>query len=145
MIYWKHLRRWRLCQRLCYFYHIRKAHNKLKIMSDVVLLLQNTNSLQQIGDYGRDCSTSMQYWHPSTSWRLCEMLFYFYHIRTAFNKVEIRSKVVLLLWYTDRLQLVEEYVRCCSTFIIYGQPSTWRRLCQRLFYFLEILTAFNKL
>jgi uncharacterized protein (DUF1499 family) len=128
-----------------YFYQILTAFNKLKIMSEVVLLLPNTDSLQQVEDYVRGCTTSTKYWLPSTSWRLCQRLFYFYQILTAFNKLKIMSEVVLLLPNTDSLQQVEDYVRGCSTSTKYWLPSTSWRLCQRLFYFYQILTAFNKL
>ena len=40
--------------------------------------------------------------------------FYFYQILTAFNKLKIMSDVALLLPNTDRLQQVEDYVRCCT-------------------------------
>ena len=123
----------RLCQRLYYFYQILTAFNK--IMSEVVLLLPNTDCLQQ--DYVRGCTTSTKYGLPST--RLCQRLYYFYQIRTAFNK--IMSEVVLLLPNTDCLQ--QDYVRGCTTSTKYWLPST--RLCQRLYYFYQILTAFNKI
>jgi uncharacterized protein (DUF1499 family) len=124
---------------------ILTAFNKLKIMSEVVLHLQNTDHLQQDEDYVRGCSTSTKYWLPSTSWRLCQRLFYFYQILTAFNKMKIMSEVVLLLPNTDCLQQVEDYVRGCSTSTKYWPPSTRWRLCQRLFYFYQILTTFNKM
>jgi hypothetical protein len=134
---------------LFYFYHVMTAFNKLKIMSEVVLLLPNTDRLQQqVEDYVRGCSTSAKYWPPSTtSWRLCQRLFYFCQILTAFNKLKIMSEVVLhvLLPGTDGLQQVEDYVRGCTTFVKYWPPSTSWRLCQRLSYFYQILTTFNKL
>jgi uncharacterized protein (DUF1499 family) len=133
---------------LFYFYHVMTAFNKLKIMSEVVLLLPNTDRLQQqVEDYVRGCSTSAKYWPPSTSWRLCQRLYYmyFYQVLTAFNKLKIMSEVVLLLPNTDRLQQVEDYVRGCPTSTKYWQPSTIWRLCQRLSYFYQILTTFNKL
>ena len=160
---------------------ILTAYNKLKIMSEVVLLLRNADSLHQVEDYVRGCSTSTKYWQPSAIWRLCQRMLYCYQILTAFNKLEIMSDVVLLLPTTDSLQQVEDYVsivlllrnrdslqqvedyiKGCSTATKYWQPSTsWRlcqrlfystkywqpstslRLCQTLFYFCEILTAFN--
>ena len=36
-------------------------------MSEVVLLLPNTDHLQQVVDYVRGCTTSTEYWPPSTS------------------------------------------------------------------------------
>jgi hypothetical protein len=113
-------------------------------MSEVVLLLPNTDCLQQVEDYVRGCSTSTKYWLPSTSWRLCQRLFYFSQVLTAFNKLKIMSEVVLLLPSTDCLQQVKDYVRGCSTSTKYWLPSTSQRLCQRLFYFYQVLTAFNK-
>ena len=194
-IYWKPSTSWILCQRLFYFYEILTTFNKLKIMSEDVLLLRNTDNLQQVEDYdivrknllccwnswtNKDIgaikslifhktfqnnrnniivwciwvylgkksrrSTSTKYWQLSTSWRLCQRLFYFYEILTAFakvkimselfyfydllkafNKLNIMSKVVLLLRNTDNLQQVEDHVRGCSTSTKYWQPSTsWR-------------------
>ena len=46
---------------LFYFYEILKAFNKLNIMSKVVLLLRNTDNLQQVEDHVRGCSTSTKY------------------------------------------------------------------------------------
>jgi uncharacterized protein (DUF1499 family) len=143
--YWLPSTSQRLCQRLFYFYQIMTAFNKSKIMSEVVLLLPNNDCLQPVEDYIRGCSTSTKYWLPSTSWRLCQRLFYFYQILTAFNKLKIMSEVVLLLPSTDCLQQVKDYVRGCSTSTKYWLPSTSQRLCQRLFYFYQVLTAFNKL
>ena len=143
--YWPPSTSWWLCQRLYYFYQILTAFNKLKIMSEVVLPLPNTDRLQQVVDYVRGCSTSTKYWLPSTSWWLRQRLYYFYQILTAFNKLKVMSEIVLLLPNTDRLQQVEGYVRDCTTSTKYWPPSTSWRLYQRLFYFYQILTAFNKL
>jgi hypothetical protein len=107
-----------------YFNQILTAINKLKIMSEVVLLLLNTDLLQQVEDYLRGCTTT-KYWPPSESWRLCQRLYYLYQILTSFNKLKIISEVVLLILNTDLLQQVED--------------------CQRLYYFYQILTSFNKL
>ena len=142
--YWPSSTSSRLCQRLFYFYQILTVFNKLQIMSEVVLLLPNTDRFQQVADYVRGCPTSIKYWPSSTSWRLCQRLFYFYQILTVFNKLQIMSEVVLLLPNTDRLQQVAEYVRGCSTSTKYWPSSTSSRLCQRLFYFDQILTVFNK-
>jgi hypothetical protein len=114
-------------------------------MSEVVLLLPNTDSLQQVENYVRGGTTSTKYWQPSTSWRLCQRWYYFYQIVTAFNKLKIMSEVVLLLPNTDSLQQVEDYVRGGTTSTKYWQPSTSWRLCRRWYYFYQILTAFNKL
>ena len=121
------------------------AFNKLKIMLEVVLLLPNTDRLQQVEDYVRGGTTSTKHWPPSTSWRLCERLYYFYQRLIAFNKLKIMSEVVLLLPKTDRLQQVEDYVRGYTTSTKYWPPSTSWRLCQRLYYFYQRLSAFNKL
>jgi len=56
-------------------------------MSEVVLLLRNTDHLQQVEYCVRDCYTSIKYWPPSTSWILCQRLLYFYQIQTAFNRL----------------------------------------------------------
>jgi len=157
--YWPTSTGWRLCQRLHYFYQILTAFNKLKIMSEVVLLLANTDRPQQVEDYVRDCTTfikywrfqqfedflrgcttSTKYWPPSTSWRLCQRLHYFYQILTFFNKLKIMSEVALLLANTDRPQQVEDYVRGCTTSTKYWPPSTSWRLCLSLHYFYQILT-----
>ena len=132
--YWPPSKSWRLCQRLYYLYQILTSFNKLKIMSEVVLLLLNTDLLQQVEDYVRECTTSTKYWPLSTSWRLCQRLYYFYQILTSFNKLKIMLEVVLLLLNTDLLQQVEDYVRGCTT-TKYWPPSTSWRLCQRLYYF----------
>jgi hypothetical protein len=42
---------------LFYFYEIEIAFNKLKIISKVALPQPNTDSLQQVEDYVRGCST----------------------------------------------------------------------------------------
>jgi uncharacterized protein (DUF1499 family) len=143
--YWQPSTNWRLYQRLYYFYQILTAFNKLTIISEVVLLLPNTDSFQQVDDYVRDCTTSTKYWPPSEYRCLCQRLYYFYQILTAFNNLTIMSEVVLLLPNTDSLQQTDDYVRGCTTSTKYWQPSTTWRLCQRLYYFYQILTAFNKL
>jgi hypothetical protein len=116
----------------------------VKIMSEFVLLLPNTGRLQHGEDYVRVCTTSTKYWPPPTWWRLCQSLYYFYQILTAFNMVKIMSEFVLLLPNIDRLQHGEDYVRVCTTSTKYWPPPTWWRLCQSLYYFYQILTASNK-
>ena len=143
--YWQTTASWGLCQRLFFFYYILTDFSKLRIMSEVVLLLPNTDSLQQVEDYVRGCSTSTKYWQTSASWGLCQRLFFFYQILTAFSKLRIMSEVVLLLLNTDRLQQVEDYVRGCSSSTKYWQTSASWGLCQRLFFFYQILTDFSKL
>ena len=110
-------------------------------MSEVALL-SNTDRPQQVEDYVRGCNTSTKYWPPSTSWRLCQRLYYFYQILTAFNRLKIMSEVVLLP-KTDRPQQIEDYVRGCTNTKNWPTSTSWR-LCQRLHYY-QILTAFNKL
>jgi len=101
--------------------------NKLKIMPEVALLLANTDRPQQVEDYVRGCTTSTNYWSPSTSWRLCQRLHYFSRILTDLNRLKIMSEVVLLLANTDRPQQVEDYVRGCTTSTKYWLTSTgWR-------------------
>jgi uncharacterized protein (DUF1499 family) len=143
--YWPPSRSWWLYQRLYYFYLILTTFNQLKIISEVVLLLPNTDSLLQVEDYIRSCTTSTKYWQPSRSWRLYQRLYYFYLILTAFYKLKIISEVVLLLPNTDHLQPVEEYIRGCTTSTKYWQPSTSWRLYQKLYYCYLILTTFNQL
>ena len=119
--------------------------NKLKIMSEVVLLLPNTEHLQQVEYYVRGCITSTKYWTSSTSWILCQRLYYFYRIPAAVNRLEIILEVVLLLPYTGRSQHVEDYVRGCIISTKYWPQSTSWILCQRLYYFYQIPAAINKL
>jgi uncharacterized protein (DUF1499 family) len=186
LLHWSPSTRWRLCQRLYYFYHTLITFNKMTIMSEVVLLLPYTDHLQQDEHYVRGCTTSTKYWprstswkvnimlevvlllpntdrlqqdddnvrgcsnstihwSPSTSWRLCQRLYYFYHTLIIFNKMTIMSEVVLLLPYTDHPQQDDDYVRGCTTSTIHWSPSTSWRLCQRLYYFYQILTSFHKL
>ena len=42
-----------------YFYQILTAFNKLKIMPEVVVLLPNTDRLQQVKDYARGCTCQL--------------------------------------------------------------------------------------
>jgi hypothetical protein len=105
--------------------------NQLKIMSEVALLLPNTDRPQQVEDYDRGCTTSTKYWSPSTSCRLCQRLHYFYRILITFNRLKVMSEVALLLPNTDRFQQVEVYVRGCATSSEYWPISTVWRLCQR--------------
>jgi uncharacterized protein (DUF1499 family) len=143
--YWPPSTSWRICQRLFYFYQVLAAFNKLKIMSEVILLLSNTDRLQHVKDYVRGCLTSTKYWPSSTSWRLCQRLSYFYQILAVFNKLMIMSELVLLLPNTGRLQQIENYIRSYSTSTKYWPSSISWRSCKKLFYFYQILTAFNKL
>ena len=135
MKYWPPSTGWRLCQRLHYFYRILTDLNRLKIMSEVALLLVNANRPQQVEDYVRVCTTSTKYWPLSTCWGLCQRLPFFYRILTSLNKLKIMSEVALLLTNTDRLQQVEDYVRGCTTSSEYWPTSTDWGLCQRLQYF----------
>ena len=162
--YWPPSTCWSLCQRLYYFYQTLTLFQKLKLMSECVLLLPNTDYLQQIEDYIRGCTISTKYWQPENIWRLCQRLYRFYLILTAFNKLRIISEVYLCLPNTDRLQQVEDYirgvsmstkywppqqvedyVRVCSTSTKYWPPSKSWRFCQRLYHFYLIQTTFNKL
>jgi hypothetical protein len=60
-----------------YFYQILSSFNKLKTISEGVLLLQNTVTLEQFEDYQR--------------------VFYFYQILSPLNKLKTVSEGVLLL------------------------------------------------
>jgi hypothetical protein len=51
-------------QRVFYFYQILSTFNKLKTISEGVLLLPNTVPLEQVEDYIRGGSTSTKYCHP---------------------------------------------------------------------------------
>ena len=90
-----------------YFYQILTSFNKSKIMSEVVLLLPNTNLLQQVKDYVWGCTTSTKYWLPSTSQRLCLRLYYFYQILTSFNKSKIMSKVAT--WQLKKVKTIYRF------------------------------------
>ena len=73
-----------------------------RFLSELVLLLPNTDRIQQFEDF-------------------CQILFYFYQILTAFNNLKI-------------------FVRACSTSTKYWPHSTiWRFLSE--FFFYQILTA----
>jgi uncharacterized protein (DUF1499 family) len=61
---------WGLYQRVFHFYQILSPLSKLKTISEGVLLLPNTVTLEQVEDYIRGCSTSTKYCPPLTSWRL---------------------------------------------------------------------------
>ena len=124
---------WRLYQRVFYFYQILSTStlspfNKLKTISEGVLLLPNTVTLEQVEDYIRGCSTSTKCCHPWTSWRLYQRVFYFYQILSSFNKLKTISEGVLLLPNTVTLEPSE------------GVLTSWR-LYQRVFYFYQILST----
>jgi hypothetical protein len=54
----------------------------------IVLHILNSLSIRLfVKDYIRGCTTSTKYWSPSTSWRLCQSMYYFYQIRNTFNKI----------------------------------------------------------
>ena len=146
--YWHPSTSWKLYQRLFNFYQILTVFNKLEIMSEVVLLLQDTDSLQQVGDYVRGCSTSTKYWllqqiedyargcftstktwQPSTSWRLCQRLFYLYQILKSSTSWDYAKGCSTSIKYW-LLQQVGDYVRGCSTSTKNWQPSTSWRFCQ---------------
>ena len=121
--YWLPSTSWRLYKRLYYFYQILIAFNNLKIMSEVVLLLPNTDRFQQVedyvrgcttstkywcfqqvADYVRGCTTSTKYWPPGTNWSLCPRLYYFYEILITCNKL----KLTLLFDFTANIASVEK-------------------------------------
>jgi hypothetical protein len=105
----------------------------------------NSNHFQQVEDYVRGCTASTKYSSLSTSGRLYPRLYYFYQLLITFNKLKIMSEVVLLLPNTHRFQQVEVYIRGCTTSTKYWSLSASWRLCPRLYYFYQILTAFNTL
>ena len=128
-----------------YFYQILSSFNKLKTISEGVLLLPNTVSVKRAEDYIRGCSTSTKYCPPLTSWRLYQRVFYFYQILSSFNKLKTISEGGLLLPNTVTLKQVEDYIRGWSTSTKYCHPLTSWRLYQRVFYFYQILSPLNKL
>jgi hypothetical protein len=145
------------------FFILNSCQLLILCTSAVLLLIPNSDRLQQVEDYVRGYAASTKYWPPSTSWDvrgyaastkywppstswgLCQRLCCFYQILTAFNQLRIMSEVILLLPNTDCLLQIEDYVKGCSTSTKYGPPSTSWRLYQRLYYFYQILTVFNKL
>jgi VanZ family protein len=131
--YWPPSTSCRLWWSLLYFYQILTTFNKLTIVVEFVLFLSNTDHLQQVDDCGRVCSISIEYWPPSTSWRLWQSVLYFYRILTTFNKLSIVVEFVLLVSNTDHLQQVDDCGRVCSISIEYWPPSTiwrlWYRVC----------------
>ena len=132
--------------KVCYhFLFLNSCQLLILCTSAVLLLIPNSDRLQQVEDYVRGYAASTKYWPPSTSWGLCQRLCCFYQILTAFNQLRIMSEVILLLPNTDCLLQIEDYVKGCSTSTKYGPPSTSWRLYQRLYYFYQILTVFNKL
>ena len=118
---------WRLYQRVFYFYLILSSFNKLKTISEGVLLLPNTVPVKRAEDYIRGCSTSTKYCPPLTSWRLYQRVFYFYQILYPLNELRTISEGVLLLSNTVTLEQVEDYIY------------------QTVFYFYQILSPLNKL
>ena len=54
---WQNQRRIYSDKYFFYFHQILTGFNKVKIMSEMVLLLPNTDSLQQVEDYVGSCST----------------------------------------------------------------------------------------
>jgi hypothetical protein len=67
---------------------LTKIFNLLKVVSEFVLLLPNTDSFEQFADFVRACSTSTKY-------------------EPALNNLQILSELVLFLLNTDRLQQFE--------------------------------------
>jgi hypothetical protein len=90
----------------------------LKILSELVLLLPNTDRLQQFEDF-------------------CQSLFYFYQILTSFNNLKILWELVLLFPNTDCLQKFEDFVRGCTCQLqkiktIWRQGNVWFLLYAKL-------------
>jgi hypothetical protein len=110
----------------------------LKILSELVLLLPNTDSFQQFEDFVRSCSTSTKVFSRSKTssdknLQIVESCLYLveveqaltkssYQIQIAFNNLKILPDLVLLLPNTGSLQQFGDF-------------------CQRLFFY-QILTAF---
>ena len=87
-----------------YFYQILSPFNKLKTISEGVLLLPNTVTLKQVEDYQR--------------------VFNFYQILFSFNKLKTISEGGLLLPNTVTLKQVEDYIRRWFTSTKYCHPLT---------------------
>jgi hypothetical protein len=81
-----------------YFYQILSSFNKLKTISESVLLLPNTVSLKQVEDYRK--------------------VVYFYQILSPLNKLKTISEGVLLQPNTVTLKQVEE------TVTVFGRSRT---------------------
>jgi hypothetical protein len=104
--------------------YLVEVFNKLKTISEGVLLLQNTVTLEQFEDYQR--------------------VFYFYQILFPLNKSKI--------WYSLQLVQVWQYlvdVEYPLIYIVFNllKDSIWTswRLYQKVVYFYQILSPFNKL
>jgi hypothetical protein len=136
-MYWPSSTSWRLCQTLT-SYHVLTSINKLKIVSDVVLL-PCIDLHQQVEDCVRRCPPTMC-WPRSTSWRLCQTLSS-YHVLTSINKLKIVLDVVLPC--TDLHLQVDDCVRRCPP-TMYWPPSTSWRFCQTLSSSYHVLTSINK-
>ena len=108
-----------------YFYQIL-SFNRLKTISEGVLLLPNTVPVKRAEDYIRGCSTSTKYCPP-------------------LNEMKTISEDVLLLPNTVPVKRAEDYIRGCSTSTKYCPPLTSWRLYQRVFYFYQILSPLNEL
>ena len=118
---------WRLYQRVFYFYQILSPLNELRTISEGVLHLPNTVTLEQVEDY------------------IYQRVFYFYQILLPLKKLKTVSEGVLLLPNTVLLWQVEDCIRGCSTSTKYCHPWTSWRQYQRVFYFCQILSPLNKL
>ena len=144
-----------------YFYQILSPLNKLKTISEDVLLLPNTVSVKRAEVYIRGCSTSTKYcpltsWRlyqrvfffyqilsPLSSWRLYQRVFYFYQKLSPLNELKTISEGVLLLPNTVPVKRAEDDIRGCSTSTKYCPLTGWR-LYQRVFYFYQILSSFKR-
>ena len=81
-------------------------------MSEVVLL-SNTDRLQQVEKYDRSCTTSTKFWPPSASSKnMSEVILL--SILTAFNKFKKYVRACTTSNTFWRLQQVENYARCYS-------------------------------
>ena len=112
-------------------------------MSEFVLLLPNTDSLQHGEVYVRVCTSSTKYWPPPTRWRLCQSLYYFYQILAASNKLTIMSG----LYYFYQILTASNKVKSMSGLYYFYQiltASNKVKIMSGLYYFYQILTASNK-
>jgi uncharacterized protein (DUF1499 family) len=126
-----------------YFYLILSSFNQLKTISEGVLLLPNTVTLEQVEDYIRGCSTSTKYCYPWTSGRLYQRMFY--------------DSLQIVQGWQYFVEVVHPLIQSstCSRVTAFGRSRTpsdivfnlfkGDSICQRVFYFYQILSPLNKL
>jgi hypothetical protein len=164
--YWPPATIWRFLSELVLLLLNTDSYQQFwRFLSEFVLLLLNTDSFQQFEDFVRAYS-SIKYWQLSRIWRLCQSLFYFYQILTDFNNMKIfvracststkywppgtiwrfLSELVLLLLNTVPPSTIWRFLSELILLLLNTDHfQQFGDLWQNLFYFYQILTAFNNL